>query len=474
MKTIADPLYGSIQLTDIEHDIIRTHTFQRLHNVKQLGQANLIFPGANYSRFSHSIGALRNAGKLLQALKKNNGELQKQIESVEEKYRLAALMHDIGHFPFSHAAEVALKQLKKEMTNESYRGDRFEVISNHELFGELIIMNSPEIAEILERKGLDPDKVSAVFARNNTGINSDGIDLKPIISSELDCDRLDYLKRTSHFTGLPYGNVDIDYLISSVKILNGKICFSSKATKSIDHMLLARFHDYQQVVFHKRLIPLEWSLVECIKEAARESRLYVSKTELLERICSGEIRSFDDNEVLYAIKAIEEEYKRPHKRDSAIAFHIKAVLYGVPAEQIFSAQEYIDGSSLAIHEATKINVEEIVSQYCDANGIGSEYVYVWSSEHFISKASPSTLARDGVEGIENIDELVYIEENSFYGEPVPLIELPDSITGILARKYLSDVRVFILPIDGYQAHVEKLKALIVDFYKSTVIDRTPS
>ncbi|WP_019557609.1 HD domain-containing protein [Thiomicrorhabdus arctica] len=466
MKTIADPLYGSIQLRPIEAEIINTATFQRLHNVKQLGQANLIFPGANYSRFSHSIGALRNAGKMLQALKANDHSLSAQIEPVETKYRLAALMHDIGHFPFSHATEGALKQYKKDMDSEGYTGDRCEVISNHEAFGELIIMNSPEIQSILEKAGLDAADVASVFASNDVGINEGALNLKPIISSELDCDRMDYLKRTSHFTGLPYGNVDIDYLISNTRYINGQICFAGKAKKSIDHMLLARFHDYQQVVFHKKLIPLEWSLIECVKEAAHSRIIDVSQEQLIDRIQKGDIRGFDDNEIISAIKVLETHYNKRHNMQKANAYHINAVLYGAAAIQVCSFQEYIHGSELEVHIKARIEVEKIVEEYCTKQGIDPDYVYLWSKEHYISKVPPSLLcSKDGLDSIPNKEELVFITDLSYAEKPKPLIELPDSMIRILAEQNLSDIRVFILPIDNHEQYVSELSQLIQQFFK---------
>ena len=317
----------------------------------------------------------------------------------------------------------------------------------------MLQFHSPEINEIFDDANLEAKEISAIFSGNSTIDLDNDFNLKPIISSELDCDRLDYLKRTSHFTGLPYGNVDIDYLISSIQYSDKRISFSAKAKKSIDHMLLARFHDYQQVVFHKRLIPLEWSLKNCIKIAEESSKTELSEEKLIERIKNNDIRSFDDNEIISAIKKIESDFKK--RPDVLMFFHIQSVLYGKFATQIFSKQQYIEGGDLKSHSLLKDKIEKCIKDFCQNKNIDEGYICLWSERHKISKAEPSILCDDETEGIENSEELVVIQ-NSTQDPPMPLIESQDSIIGILARKYLSDIRVFTLPIEKYKTEFDDL------------------
>lgn len=467
MKTIADPLYGSIHITPVESEIISTGAFQRLHNIRQLGQAYLIFPGANYSRFSHSIGALRNAGKLIAAIEKNSSPtLSQGIRDIEQKYRLAALLHDVGHFPFSHATEHAFDSIHELMGINSWP-DKFEIVKDHEEFGEIIINNDPQILSILERYKISPEEISNIF-RKKTAETSEDFNLKSVISSELDCDRLDYLRRTSHFSGLPFGNVDMDYLISSAELIDGKLCFDSKARRSADHMLIARFHDYLQIVFHKTLVSLEWSLVEAVKACVKANTLEVSKDQLEKVIRNGEIVWFDDNQFLNQIKEAKNYYRDD---GDPIKYHIEAVLKRKPAKQVFVSQRYINACSHEI-EATKPThgritklVQSIVDEYCRSVGNGLQnFIKVWSVEEKFSKARPEELCGTlDLELIQNQEELVYMK--SANENATPLIFYPDSIVGIMARQIYSDVRVFILPIPDFERHRSNLSAKLKEAFK---------
>lgn len=106
-KAVADPVHGTIQLTPLETKIISTRAFQRLRQVKQLGLANMVFPGADYSRFSHCLGVCHVTGRILDALNTKRPGIISPAE--QDRYRLAGLLHDVGHYPFSHATEDALK-----------------------------------------------------------------------------------------------------------------------------------------------------------------------------------------------------------------------------------------------------------------------------------------------------------------------------------------------------------------------------
>jgi HD superfamily phosphohydrolase len=111
-KTINDAVHGSIGLTQPEVDIVSSPAFQRLRNVKQLGLAALVYPGANYSRFAHSIGACHLVGRILDAIQRNTGN-PFSTDTVQ-RYRLAALLHDIGHYPFSHVVENVVENVYKK------------------------------------------------------------------------------------------------------------------------------------------------------------------------------------------------------------------------------------------------------------------------------------------------------------------------------------------------------------------------
>lgn len=166
-KRITDPVHGSVLLTDFEADVVATRTFQRLHNVRQLGLAYYVFPAGNYSRFSHSLGACHNAAAMISAVKRNvkKPDAIKRAEEFERAIRLGALLHDLGHYPFSHATEhvVASYYSKLRMdsggdienklasTITSQHIDSNENPLDHETLGDLIIENDPELQRVFEK-----------------------------------------------------------------------------------------------------------------------------------------------------------------------------------------------------------------------------------------------------------------------------------------------------------------------------------
>ncbi len=190
LKKISDPVHKTIKLSELESDVIQTKTFQRLRNVKQLGLAHYVFPGADFSRFSHSLGVCHVTGRILDELCKNydNSLSSKDIQ----KYRLAALLHDIGHYPFSHAMGEAIENFYKQQlyipkgshSNEEVTTKPF---FTHEALGKQILELDPEISRLLKSSGFEPKEISSIFRREG------GHKFQNLISSDLDADRIDFL-----------------------------------------------------------------------------------------------------------------------------------------------------------------------------------------------------------------------------------------------------------------------------------------
>ncbi|MEE9593907.1 MAG: HD domain-containing protein, partial [Candidatus Hydrothermarchaeales archaeon] len=173
-KVIRDPIHGDIFLTEPETKIVDSLEFQRLRRIKQLGMAYLVYPSANHTRFEHSLGAMHVASRVANTL-----QLSKD-DSI--KLRIAALLHDVGHGPLSHTSEELL---------ERYMGQ-----SHEEITMELI--NNSDVSSILIDEGLNPEEVSSLILGKGGRLGS-------LISSELDVDRMDFLVRDAHHTGVAYG-----------------------------------------------------------------------------------------------------------------------------------------------------------------------------------------------------------------------------------------------------------------------------
>lgn len=219
MKFIRDSIHGDIFLTELEFEITDTPEFQRLRRLKQLGMTFLVYPGANHTRFEHSLGVLYLAGRLAEKLALSQKETQ--------EVRAAALLHDIGHGPLSHTSEDLLKR---------FLGKPHEKITGS------IIENS-SIADILHRSGVKPRRVVEL-------ISGGGGYLGKIISSEFDVDRMDFLVRDAHYTGVAYGIIDLDRLINTITIFKNSLAISERGLKAVEALLVAKFLMTPTVYLH--------------------------------------------------------------------------------------------------------------------------------------------------------------------------------------------------------------------------------
>ena len=224
-KVFRDPVYGYVHVYDqLIWDLIQTKEVQRLRRIKQLGGTYMVFHTAEHSRFSHSLGVYEMARKIIRALMHRG-----TILSEDERLLVlsAALLHDLGHGPFSHSFESV-----------------FSV--RHELFTERIIMENTEVNRVLEayQKGF-ATKVRDVI--NKTYPNPLIIS---IISSQLDADRLDYLLRDAYFTGAPYGEIDVERILRTMRVVNNTIVYKVSGMHAIEDYLMSRYQMYWQVYLH--------------------------------------------------------------------------------------------------------------------------------------------------------------------------------------------------------------------------------
>jgi putative nucleotidyltransferase with HDIG domain len=224
-QVFRDPIYGYIHVEySFITQLIDTFVFQRLRRIKQLSGVYMVFHCAEHSRFSHSLGVYELANLI-----SKNSSLEKILSQRETLLLLvSALLHDIGHGAYSHAFE-----------------DVFKV--NHEHIGARIIREDLEINAILKQ-------IDSSFASDCSDIilhKSKYKIIENIISSQIDIDRLDYLGRDAYFTGAPYGYVDYERIIRVLRVVDGKIVFKESGIHAIENYLIARYHMYWQVYYHK-------------------------------------------------------------------------------------------------------------------------------------------------------------------------------------------------------------------------------
>ena len=246
-----DPIHGFIKLSEQEKDLIDTHVFQRLRRIRQLAMTFLVYPGAVHTRFDHSIGVMHIAGRICQRLQELNPSRISDEDA--DRVRLAALLHDVGHGPFSHVSEHLLK---KYAPADADTGQVLEKI--HEKITVDIIQSDSKINEILKCEDDRNFVIEMIQGQEAWDWRCD------VVSSELDADKMDYLLRDSYFTGVKYGEYDLEKVIESCLIDVEKtdhsvnvdkeetsLAISSKAIYALEQLLLARYHMTQQVYWHR-------------------------------------------------------------------------------------------------------------------------------------------------------------------------------------------------------------------------------
>lgn len=227
-------------------------------------------------------------------------------EKAIQLYRLAGLLHDIGHYPFSHAMEHGVQNFypaEEYLETDGRVGPEEKMEEDtppsfdHETLGRAVIENDPDIGRILKQHGVAKEDLKAVFSGENPDL------LSNLVSSDLDCDRLDYLLRTAHAAGMPYGSVDIEYIVSQMCVDSERhLCLTKKASKSADHFLVSRYFDYTQLVFHKTVVGLEEVLKDVISELISNGVIDCSGKAMKERIINGSYSSFDDQHLIGIIR----------------------------------------------------------------------------------------------------------------------------------------------------------------------------
>lgn len=265
---VTDPVhhvmdFGSDERTRTAfRSILDTTTFQRLRRITQLGMASYVFPGATHTRFSHSLGAAFIAYKALAHLRERagNDEEVDEIDELKLEVMLAALLHDVGHGPFSHSFEKVLNGQ-----------DIVEDPPQHEDWGAVLITHrDSEICRILNEHGLSPAKIASVFP----GTSSEEVFpnyLKQLVSSQIDVDRMDYLLRDAHFAGVEVGKTDIWYLIRCLAVAklrdNAKtLGITPKGVKAYEAFVLARQLMNRTVYYHRRVKVLEFMMEQILRE----------------------------------------------------------------------------------------------------------------------------------------------------------------------------------------------------------------
>ncbi len=273
MLSFRDPIHGFIRADELETALIQSRPLQRLRFIRQLGLTFLIFPGAEHSRFSHALGTMHLAGRVYDALAgKSGGLLPVAPDSRERRLvRVAALMHDIGHAPYSHTSE-----------------DLFEEPIDHEEM-TCRLLDTEEVRDIFQRhgNGLDVPDVQQLLRKEAAGL---GRLLSDVITSELDVDKMDYLRRDSLYCGVEYGSYDLERLIDTLAPIEDptdgqwRLGVDHGGVHALEALVMARYYMFTQVYFNVTGKVMELHFNEWLQATGRrwpvEARAFLDQDDV--------------------------------------------------------------------------------------------------------------------------------------------------------------------------------------------------
>lgn len=398
---IKDPIHGYVRISQTERSVIDTEPVQRLKRIRQLAGSEFVYPAANHTRFEHVIGAMHLAGALAEALP--IGLPQRQ----QKQLRLAALLHDIGHGPFSHVFEPLLSK---------YLGKR------HEDFVPWLV-NETEIAQRLESAGLSPK----ILGKLATGKLADRKQpyLDQIISSGVDVDKMDYVVRDSFHTGAGYGSIDVHRLLYTMDVVENNLSVDGTAVATLESFLLARFESFRTIYFHRASRAVQIMIVRAL-EAARD------ELHLLDFDRPEDFLKLDDYKVWTELKECKKSRKIMQDLET------RRLLKCAYEQTIFSSQERV--SEVISNERVRADIEKQIARKAKISG----------EDVIIDTPTLPSVPYHSTLDLEPLDIPVFKHLPNGKKEIVPLSEA-SRIVGVL-QTFMNLVRVYTK--EPYRSRVE--------------------
>ena len=398
---IKDPIHGYVRISQTERSVIDTEPVQRLKRIRQLAGSEFVYPAANHTRFEHVIGAMHLAGTLAEALPVDLPRHQR------EQLRLAALLHDIGHGPFSHVFEPLLaKYLNK----------------SHEDFVPWLVKET-DIAEKLEAAGFDASSLGRLAIGKLT--NRKRAYLDQIISSSVDVDKMDYVVRDSFHTGAGYGSFDVHRLLYAMDIIDNGLSVDGSAVATLESFLLARFESFRTIYFHKASRAVQIMMVRAL-EVARD------ELGLLDFDGPEDYLKLDDYKVWTELKECKKSRKIMQDLEA------RRLLKCAYERTLFSREELV--SNVISNDQVRADIERQIARKARV---------AWEDVIIDVPTLPSVPYHDSA-ALHSMDVPVFKHSPSGKKQRIPLSEV-SRIVGVLPT-FMNLVRVYTK--ESYRSRVE--------------------
>ena len=318
MTTIKDSVHDHIEVGGVARDLLDTPPVQRLRRIRQLGTVDLVYPSANHTRFEHSLGVYHLADRALAHL----GVGGKQATRV----RAATLLHDIGHGPYSHNVEDLIYR----------RTGKY-----HDDIGDLV--DSGAVARVLSDHGINPDRIADLVAGEGQ--------FGQLVSGELDVDRMDYLVRDAHHTGVPYGTIDHGRLVRELRFVDGELVLDEGNVQAAESLLLARALMNPTVYSHHVA-----RIAKAMLRRGAEGLLAAGE------VTAAELRRMDDHALHVALRECEATvgYARRLERRSLYKRAVWAELDAVPEDILLADHDTVRDFERDIAASANVDPDEVI------------------------------------------------------------------------------------------------------------------
>lgn len=422
VKVFKDPVHRYVRVSDqVIWDLIATSEMQRLRRIKQLGATNLTFHGAEHSRFNHSLGVYEIVRRIVKKM-----ESRSEWNSNERLVCLcAALLHDLGHGPFSHSFEKVFSL-------------------DHEKFTKNIILGNTEVNQVLSKVGLDfPEKVASVINKTY----HDKL-VTSIISSQIDADRMDYLLRDAFYTGVSYGNFDMERILRVMRPTEKRVVIKSTGMHAIEDYIMSRYQMYWQVYFHPVTRSAEVILTKIfhrVKYLFEDNYVFKEHPTLLEGLFKNDIAVEDylalDEAVVYYYFQRWQYEKDPILKDLAERFVNR---------RLFKYKEFDFNSHLNIFKQLKDlfieagidpdyylvidSSKDLPYDVYRKDGAGRIPIYLQMPNYELKELSEHSAIVDSITGKVREDHKLYYPEDLI--EKLSNTNVKEQIKALLSKSYL--------------------------------------